>query len=212
VKLVYTENNRPVTDSLNVAEKFIKEHRRVMQDIRDLGCSDEFRQHHFVLSSYMTSQNKELPKYIMTEQGFTLLAMGYTGDTAMSFKEDYISEFTRMRQQLTDPYAALSPELRAVILMDTKVQKLENRVEEIDSKVETQITLTQGEQRRLQKAVSAKVYEFASEKDERSPLYQELYREIKDRWGVPSYRDLLRKDMQAVIKYIDAWMPKKVCR
>ena len=37
-------NNQVLTNSLLVAEKFGKEHRRVMQDIRELGCSQSFRE------------------------------------------------------------------------------------------------------------------------------------------------------------------------
>lgn len=32
-----------VVSSLDIAETFEKEHRRVLQDIRELQCSDEFR-------------------------------------------------------------------------------------------------------------------------------------------------------------------------
>ena len=91
-------NNQVLTNSLLVAEKFGKEHRRVMQDIRELGCSQSFREHNFVLSSYNSLQNKELPMYAMTKDGFTLLAMGYTGELAMKFKEEYISAFNKMEQ------------------------------------------------------------------------------------------------------------------
>ena len=90
-------NNQVLTNSLLVAEKFGKEHRRVMQDIRELGCSQSFREHNFV-SSYNSLQNKELPMYAMTKDGFTLLAMGYTGELAMKFKEEYISAFNKMEQ------------------------------------------------------------------------------------------------------------------
>lgn len=91
-----------LTNSLLVAEKFGKEHKRVMQDVRELGCSDNFRRHNFVLSSYVSNQNKELPMYVITKDGFTLLAMGYTGETAMKFKEDYIDAFNKMENALKE--------------------------------------------------------------------------------------------------------------
>jgi Rha family phage regulatory protein len=89
-----------VVTSLDVAETFVKEHKRILQDIRELGCSEEFRQHNFVLSSYMSEQNKKLPMYYMTRDGFTLLAMGYTGEKAMQFKEAYIRQFNAMEEVL----------------------------------------------------------------------------------------------------------------
>lgn len=99
-QLVFLQNGRPVTDSLTVAEVFEKEHRRVMQDIRELGCSEEFRLHHFVQSTYINERGREYTKYLMTEQGFVLLVMSYTGQRAMEFKESYIAEFERMREEL----------------------------------------------------------------------------------------------------------------
>ena len=92
--------DRPVVSSLDVAETFGKEHRRILQDIRELGCSDEFRLHNFVQSVYENSQNKKQPMYLMTRDGFTLLVMGYTGDLAMRFKEAYIKQFNAMEAQV----------------------------------------------------------------------------------------------------------------
>lgn len=107
-ELVYLENGEPVTDSLVVAEVFGKEHKRVMQDIRELDCSKEFREHNFVLSSYKSAQNKGIPKYILTKDGFTILAMGYTGKQAMQFKERYIQEFNRMSELLQNKHGTLN--------------------------------------------------------------------------------------------------------
>ena len=94
------ESGNALTDSVRVAKTFLKEHRRVMQDIRDLTCSEEFRVHNFVQSSYLNSQNKEQPMYIMTEDGFIFLAMGYTGDKASEFKEKYINQFNLMKKEI----------------------------------------------------------------------------------------------------------------
>lgn len=96
------ESNQVLTSSLLVAEKFGKDHKRVLQDIRDLKCSNKFRQHNFVLSSYCSDQNRELPMYVMNKDGFTLLVMGYTGETAMKFKEDYIDAFNKMEKILKE--------------------------------------------------------------------------------------------------------------
>ncbi len=89
-----------VVSSLDVARTFEKEHRRVLQDIRELECSDEFREHNFVQSSYVNVQNKKQPMYLITRDGFTMLAMGYTGEKAMRFKEAYIKQFNAMEKAL----------------------------------------------------------------------------------------------------------------
>lgn len=89
-----------VVTSLDVAETFGKEHRRVLQDIRDLKCSEEFRLHNFVQSSYINEQGRNQSMFIMTRDGFTLLAMSYTGEKAMKFKEAYINQFNQMEELL----------------------------------------------------------------------------------------------------------------
>lgn len=93
-----------VTTSLMVAEKFGKEHARVLRDIRELECSEKFRVGNFAESSYTNSQNKKQPMYEMTRDGFSLLVMGYTGKEAMKFKEDFIDAFNVMEEELKRIY------------------------------------------------------------------------------------------------------------
>lgn len=95
---------RLITTSLKIAEKFGKEHAHVLRDIRDLECSDKFRESNFGFSSYKSSQGKTLPMYEVTRDGFTILAMGYTGKEAMKFKEDYINAFNAMENELKRIY------------------------------------------------------------------------------------------------------------
>ena len=122
--LVFIKNGRPATDSLMVAEVFGKEHARVMRDIRELGCSEDFRLGNFAESSYTNAQGREMPRIFMTEQGFTLLAMGYTGSEAMNFKETYIAEFDRMRESLSRPRELTRLEL-IELARDAELARLE---------------------------------------------------------------------------------------
>lgn len=98
----YGENRQVLTNSLIVAEVFHKTHDKVLRDIRELGCSQEFRRTNFGESSYTNSQNKEMPMFVMNRDGFTLLVMGYTGKKAMQFKEKYIAAFNKMEASLKD--------------------------------------------------------------------------------------------------------------
>ena len=94
------QNDRVLTTSLKVAEIFGKEHSKVMRDITNLYCSDEFRAANFGGSSYTSEQNKQFPMYEMTKDGFTFLVMGYTGKKAAAFKEAYINRFNEMEAEL----------------------------------------------------------------------------------------------------------------
>jgi len=217
MQLVFIENNRPVTDSLTIAEQFAKRHDRVMQDIRELGCSDQFRLHHFVETPYVHPQNGQTyQKYIMTEQGFTMLAMGYTGKKAMNFKEQYINEFDRMRLQIEkqpqnievlDERKQRIVMMKAMIDHNERLDFVEDRIQAIESKVDEQITMDSGEQRKVQRLIAHRIYGITADKTERSTLFRQLYREIKDRWAVPSYRDVRRNEVDGLINYIEAWKP-----
>jgi phage regulatory protein, rha family len=99
-ELVFIESDRLVTDSLTVAATFDKEHKHVMRDVRGLECSQDFHRSNFGLVDYKDDGGRTYQKYIITEQGFAFLVMGYTGKEAARFKELYISEFNRMRNQL----------------------------------------------------------------------------------------------------------------
>ena len=212
-QLVFIENGKTATDSLKVAEVFGKNHKDVLRDIRDLECSKEFNERNFAPISYRDSINREKPKYIITERGFTILAMGYTGKEAMRFKEMYIAEFERMREELRnqvpvlDSNAAIAIALRQTADVMDKLPQIESKLETIGRKLETQITLDSGQQRRLQQAVNKKVCSIEPDKTERGELFRQLHKEIKDRWEVPSYKDILRQDLQSVLNYVDAWRP-----
>lgn len=93
-----------VCTSLDVAETFQKEHARVLRDIRELECSEEFRLGNFAESSYVNSQNKKQPMYYIKRDGFVLLVMGYTGEKAMKFKEAYINQFNHMERLLKQKF------------------------------------------------------------------------------------------------------------
>ena len=94
------KEEKTVVTSLDIAETFGKEHFHVLRDIEKLECSKKFRESNFGLSSYKSVQNKNLPMYYITRDGFTILVMGYNGEKAMKFKEAYIKQFNAMEKAL----------------------------------------------------------------------------------------------------------------
>ena len=72
-----------------------------MRDIaKGLETAGDFGSEHFGLSSYTSSQNKILPCYEMSRDGFTLIAMGFTGVKAQQWKIKYIEAFNAMEREL----------------------------------------------------------------------------------------------------------------
>lgn len=88
-------------DSLYIADYFEKEHKTVLRNIDaildpDSGFSVEFGQHNFVPTYYKDKWNRKQRCYGVTRDGFTALAMGFTGKKAAHFKELYIRRFNEM--------------------------------------------------------------------------------------------------------------------
>lgn len=95
----------PITTSRKVAETFEKEHKVVLKSIREL-VKDLEDKHQMVPiyyikeSDYTDVSGRKQKEFLMNEQFFTLLAMGFTGKKALEFKTMYITAFTRMRSEL----------------------------------------------------------------------------------------------------------------
>ena len=60
----------------------------------------EFATQNFLLTEYKDGKGELRPEYLLTRDGFTLLAMGFTGAKALTFKVAYINAFNRMEQLL----------------------------------------------------------------------------------------------------------------
>ena len=98
------ENGKTTTTSLKVAEFFNKNHAHVLRDIDQIltQVSDSFRKSNFGFTQIDTIMPtggiRKDRIVILTEAGFMMLAMGYTGEAAMKIKEAYITEFENMRE------------------------------------------------------------------------------------------------------------------
>lgn len=123
-----------VTTSLIVAEVFGKNHKNVLADIYNLSCSEDFRRLNFQPSSYTSIQNKQMPMYEITKDGFSFLVMGYTGERAGQFKETFITEFNKREALLkNDDYIMV----RAFEIQQNRIKSLETQaqmLEEINKK------------------------------------------------------------------------------
>ncbi len=102
------------TSSLDVARHFGKRHHHVLRAIRDLIA--QLPADHATNFEAMVVEvdigsgaTRSDPAYRLTRDGFTLLAMGFTGARALEFKLAYLDAFNRMEAELSQQQAALSP-------------------------------------------------------------------------------------------------------
>ena len=101
-KLVEVKKDKIFCKSNLVAELFEKRHDNILRDIRELleSCSKEFAFLNYEESTYKV-KGKEYPCYNLSKDGFTMLAMGFTGEKATQFKELYINKFNEMERLIT---------------------------------------------------------------------------------------------------------------
>lgn len=99
--LVYKSlDNKALTTSVLVAEKFGKRHADVIRNIKSMILANAILRRLYVSDTYIDDQGKNRPLYIMNRDGFTLLAMGFAGRDALDFKIEYIDAFNKMEESL----------------------------------------------------------------------------------------------------------------
>lgn len=102
---IHLSDGKVTTTTREIAGYFGKLHKNVLRKLESLECSLSFRELNFEPTFYLMKNPKgsgfiEQKKYKVTKDGFTFLAMGFTGKKAAEFKEKYIAEFNRMESQL----------------------------------------------------------------------------------------------------------------
>ena len=115
-ELVIMQNQQAVTTSLKVAEVFGKRHDHILRDISNLRKDIPNFGEMFLEGTEPDSYGRNRKMFYMNRDGFTLLAMGFTGQKAMSFKLKYIEAFNAMERQLVakqDSYMIADPIERA---------------------------------------------------------------------------------------------------
>ena len=139
------ENSQALTNSLLVAEKFGKTHDNVLKAIRNIigGCVIKNNETPmFVEATYFNQQNRQdYPMFVMNRDGFTLLAMGFTGKKALQFKLDYIAAFNAMESELRKPkQMTLSEQLlmqaQFNVEQEKRISAVEQRLNDMDKERE----------------------------------------------------------------------------
>ena len=126
INAIELKDGKAVTSSLKIAEVFGKDHGKVLRAIRELDCPENFTEANFGLSEYEDCTGRKLPMYLVTRDGFTLLAMGFTGKAAMQFKVAYIEAFNAMERTIKESAATGLP--TPEVMMSTLYTEMERRI------------------------------------------------------------------------------------
>ena len=115
--ILSTQNGEPVASSRQIAESFEKNHRDVLRAVDSLKEDVRNFAQMFFETDTPDSYGRPQRTYLMTRDGFTLLAMGFTGKAALAWKLKYIAAFNAMEKQLAQRPPLSRSELMAQALI-----------------------------------------------------------------------------------------------
>jgi Rha family phage regulatory protein len=127
---VFQQGNQLYTDSREVAEMVGKDHKHLLRDIDGyisvLGQSKIGPSDFFVKSTYTSSQNKQLPCYLITKKGCEFVANKLTGEKGIIFTAAYVNAFHYMEDKLSGKAPASN--LASVKVKDAEARLNNSRV------------------------------------------------------------------------------------
>jgi len=119
-------NIEPMVSSREVAAKFGKRHDNVLRALTEQvipALSEQFRGLNFEVATYGDEQGKPRQEYLMTKDGFMILAMGFTGEDAMRWKEAFIDAFNKAIGSVAELRKELARKEAVILKLQKKKQK-----------------------------------------------------------------------------------------
>lgn len=210
--ILSTQNGEPVASSRQIAESFGKEHKDTLECIRQILAAENSATKSMFYETTFENRGKQYPMYLMNRDGFTLLAMGFTGKAALEWKLKYIQAFNEMEKKLNAPQMPkLSKEMQALFLLDDRTQRQEQRL----TALENTMTVDYNQQRVLRKSISRSVICALGDENApayidnhvRSKVYSECNHDVQDWFRVNSVGNIPCKRFDEAVEYIQRWKP-----
>lgn len=209
--LVIMKEKQAVTSSLQVAESFDKAHKDVLEAYDNLikqGVAENSA-NLFWEDEYQHPQNKQYYRVVyMNRDGFSLLAMGFTGKKATRFKLKYIAAFNDMEKIIRRTTVPTTIE-------DMMIYQLEEMKE-----VKTDVTMLKDTMRisgqqefEINQKGKLKVLSVLGGKDSAAysqmakKVFSKFWSEFKRHFSVPRYGELPRIKFDDALEFIALWLP-----
>lgn len=131
--LVEVHENQVVTDSRKVAEVFGKEHKHVLESIRQILAAENSATN-FFCESVHEYRGQQFPMYYLNRDGFSLLVMGFTGKKALEWKLKYIEAFNAMEKKLSQPLSLEQQMAQGLLAAQKMLEAKEQQIIEMTPK------------------------------------------------------------------------------
>lgn len=200
-------------DSREVAEMVGKAHNDLLKDIRryceQLGQGNIPQSDFFTESTYQNSQNKTMPCYLVSKKGCEFIAHKLTGIKGTEFTAKYINRFHDMEEEIQNPFQNLSTEMKAILMHDKKLVKMDERV----TNLENTMTIDYGQQQVLGETVNHVVIEHLGGKSSEAykeigkKVFAECNRDLKHYFRVNARNNVPKKKFKEAVEYVKTWNP-----
>ncbi|WEG74386.1 Rha family transcriptional regulator (plasmid) [Vagococcus intermedius] len=216
MELVEFRNGETVTSSLTVAEVFEKQHKHVLEAIKELEGMVENSADLFTDDFYEHPQNKQsYRQVIMNEKGWTLLVMGFTGKKSLQFKLKYIEEFSRMKNHIKQQTRLPQTPMETLKLMFQVQEETADKLENVEKEVmnlKENVVLSAGDYSYIARRINQRVSEVARgfkgiTQKQRGELYKDINSGVKKIAGVGSRTQLRERHYDLVVEFISDWEP-----
>ena len=126
-EIILKEVNGEVTaNSRDVAERFDKQHKHVLDKITQLEAEiqpAENSARYFIRSEYVDLKGESRKEYLLSRDGFSLIVMGFTGKKALEWKLKYIEAFNKMEEAIHKSLNSKDAAILAIVNADGDIQR-----------------------------------------------------------------------------------------
>lgn len=225
-ELVIMHDQQAVTTSLILAKAFEKEHSKVIRSIEQKinGAKNGLVKNMFAEATYLDKKGEQRKMYYLNRDGFTFIAMGFTGRKADEFKLKYIDAFNRMEEQIKqayliqkqDSYMITDPVQRAKRWIE---EQEEHQVKLAMAKQETKdvqdnTPISSKDYQVLSRKIGQKLDRYLSQhqiynKNQVALLRWDLNNAILKAAGVPARTLIKQKHFTAIAEALVNWKPSE---
>lgn len=196
----YGDIENPLFLARDVAEWI--EHSRASEMLKGIDKEEKLMQ-----TIIASGQRREM--WFLTEDGLYEVLMQSRKPVAKEFKKKVKNMLKDLRMNRLNLYQDMSPELKAIFVIDKKQQEMGVKVDYLYNHMtidyEQQESLNQLARSRAVDLLGGKTsqaYKRVSKK-----LFSELWRDYKRYFGVNSYKNTARKEYENAREYLIKWSP-----
>lgn len=196
------------TSTENIKQNF-KRNKERFNEGRDyyLLKGEQLKEFLQVTNSHLQNQSKIRSMYLWTERGANRHSKIL--DTDQAWKQFDVLEETYFKVKSMSAMQLLKLQNQALVEVDEKVEHIDSRV----TNLENTTTVDSRKQYTLRKIASATAVRVLGGKDSQAYLelhhkvFCQLWRDYKDYFKIPSYRDTLKIDFEKAKEYLQGWRP-----